>query len=277
MIASPMVFRSLAVAGSLLMAQAAMAQDETTLQRVERTKVLRIGVISGATPYFHKDLVKNEWQGFGPDFSESLAKKLGAKVEKVETTWGNAVMDLQANKIDVMFGMGPTPQRREMIDFSDVLFNNTITAVCKKGYPEVKTWEQLNDPKVKIVVDIGSNQDQFATKALPKADISRLESSGAASMAVQTGRADCQILMVLLAQPLLAKRPDMGKMYVPEPVATSTVHVGLRKSANKDLENKVNDWIKQERAAGEVQKVIVHNMEKLAGVKPDSFPKQVKF
>lgn len=271
------LFSSLAVAGSLLLAQSAMAQDESSLQRIERTKVLRIGVISGATPYFHKDLVKNEWQGFGPDFAQSLATKLGAKVERVETTWGNAVMDLQANKIDVMFGMGPTPQRREMIDFSDMLFNNTLTVVCKKGYPEVKTWEQLNDPSVKIVVDVGSNQDQFATKTLPKASIARLDSSGAASMAVQTGRADCQVLMVLLAQPLLAKRPDMGKMFVPEPVTTSTVHVGLRKSANKDLENKVNEWIKQERAAGEVQKVIVHNMEKLAGVKPESFPKQVKF
>lgn len=277
MTVSRTLFRSLAVAGSLLLTQAAMAQDETTLQRIERTKVLRIGVISGATPYFHKDLVRNEWQGFGPDFAQSLAAKLGAKVERVETSWGNAVMDLQANKIDVMFGMGPTPARREMIDFSDMLFNNTLTVVCKKGYPEVKTWEQLNDPKVKIVVDVGSNQDQFATKTLPKANIARLDSSGAASMAIQTGRADCQVLMVLLAQPLLAKRPDMGKMFVPEPVSTSTVHIGLRKSANKDLENKVNAWIKDARATGDVQKVIVHNMEKLAGVKPESFPKQVKF
>ena len=64
---------------------------------------------------------------------------------------------------------------------------------------------------------------------------------------------------------------------MPEPVSTSTVHIGLRKSANKDLENKVNAWIKETRAAGDVQKVIVHNMEKLAGVKPESFPKQVKF
>lgn len=277
MTVSHTLFRSLAVAGSLLLTQAAMAQDETALQRIERTKVLRIGVISGATPYFHKDLVRNEWQGFGPDFAQSLAAQLGAKVERVETSWGNAVMDLQANKIDVMFGMGPTPARREMIDFSDMLFNNTLTVVCKKGYPEVKTWEQLNDPKVKIVVDVGSNQDQFATKTLPKASIARLDSSGAASMAIQTGRADCQVLMVLLAQPLLAKRPDMGKMFVPAPVSTSTVHIGLRKSANKDLENKVNAWIKDARATGDVQKVIVHNMEKLAGVKPESFPKQVKF
>lgn len=270
------ILQAVALAASLCVGTAAVAQ-ETSMARVERTKVLRVGVISGATPYFHKDLVSQKWEGFGPDFAGSLAHKLGAKVELVETTWGNSVMDLQANKIDVMFGMGPTPARREMVDFSEMLFNNTVTAVCKKGYGPVTTWEQLNDPKVKIVVDVGSNQDQFATKTLPKATIARLDSSGAASMAVQTGRADCQILMVLLAQPLLAKRPDVGSMFVPEPVATSATHIGLPKSANKDFEKAVNAWLLDVRGKGEVQSVIVKNMEKLAGVKPDSFPKQVKF
>lgn len=270
------ILKSVAVAASLCVGTVAMAQ-ETPMQRVERTKTLRVGVISGATPYFHKDLVTQKWGGFGPDFADSLAHKLGTKIELVETTWGNSVMDLQANKIDVMFGMGPTPARREMVDFSDMLFNNTLTAVCKKGFGPVKTWEQLNDPKVKIVVDVGSNQDQYATKMLPKATISRLDSSGAASMAVQTGRADCQILMVLLAQPLLAKRADIGSMFVPEPVTTSPTHIGLQKSANKDFENAVNAWLKEARGKGEVQSVIVKNMEKLAGVKPESFPKQVKF
>lgn len=268
--------QSAALVAGLCLGAATVAQ-ESTMARVERTKVLRVGVISGATPYFHKDLVSQKWEGFGPDFAESLAKKLGAKVDLVETTWGNSVMDLQANKIDVMFGMGPTPARREMVDFSDMLFNNTLTVVCKKGFGPVKTWEQLNDPKVKIVVDVGSNQDQYATKMLPKATISRLDSSGAASMAVQTGRADCQVLMVLLAQPLLAKRPDVGQMFVPEPVTTSPTHIGLPKSANKDFENAVNAWLKDARGRGEVQSVIVRNMEKLAGVKPESFPKQVKF
>ena len=105
------ILKSVALATSLCVGTAAMAQ-ETSMQRVERTKTLRVGVISGATPYFHKDLVSQKWQGFGPDFAASLAQKLGTKVELVETTWGNSVMDLQANKIDVMFGMGPTPARR---------------------------------------------------------------------------------------------------------------------------------------------------------------------
>ena len=266
---------ALAVAG-VAVAGAALA-DESTMERVKRTKEVRIGTVAGAIPYFNKDLVTQKWEGFGPDFAESLGKALGAKPVFVETTWGNSVLDLQSNKIDVMFAMAPTPQRMEVVNFSKPLLNNTFTAVCKKGHAPVKTWEELNKPEAKIVVDIGSNQDQFATRALPKATISRLESSGAATMSVQTGRSDCQVLVVLLSQPLVAKRPDVGTVYVPTPVETANTNIGIRKEANKDFENAINAWLDDARAKGEIQSVVLKNMEKLAGVKADSFPKEVKF
>ena len=266
---------ALAVAG-VAVAGAALAQ-ESTMERVKRTKEVRIGTVAGAIPYFNKDLVTQKWEGFGPDFAESLGKALGAKPVFVETTWGNSVLDLQSNKIDVMFAMGPTPQRMEVVDFSEPLLNNTFTAVCKKGHEPVKTWDQLNKPEAKIVVDMGSNQDQFATRMLPKATISRLESSGAATMSVQTGRSDCQVLVVLLSQPLVAKRPDVGTVYVPTPVETANTNIGIRKEANKDFENAINAWLDDARAKGEIQSVVLKNMEKLAGVKADSFPKEVKF
>ncbi len=265
----------LAVAG-VAVTGAAVAQ-ESTMERVKRTKELRIGTVAGAIPYFNKDLVSQKWEGFGPDFGESLAKKLGVQVKFVETTWGNSVLDLQSNKIDLMFALAPTPQRQEVVNFSKPLLNNTFTAVCKKGHEPVKTWEQLNKPEAKVVLDIGSNQDQFATRALPKATISRLESSGAATMSVQTGRSDCQVLVVLLSQPLVAKRPDVGTVYVPTPVETANTNVGMRKEANKDFENAVNEWLDEARSKGEIQSVVLKNMEKLAGVKADAFPKEVKF
>jgi polar amino acid transport system substrate-binding protein len=257
---------------------AALAQDaaETSLARVQRTKTLRVGTVAGAVPYFNKDITSGKWEGFGPDFAESLGKKLGVKVEYVETTWGNAVLDIQANKIDLMFGMAPTPARREVVGFSDTLFDNTYTVVCKKGFPQ-KTWEQLNTPDTKVVVDVGSSHDQLATKVLTKANVSRLENSGSATLALQSGRADCQILVVLLAQPLLTKRPGIGTMYIPTPVETAPVSIGMRKEADTGLQKAVNGWLAEVRAKGEVRNVILHNMEKLAGVPASAFPPEIKF
>lgn len=257
---------------------AAQAQDatETTMARVQRTHVLRVGAVAGAVPYFNKDLVSGKWEGFGPDFAESLAKSLGAKVETVETTWGNAVLDVQTNKIDAMFGMAPTPARREVVGFSDTLFDNTYTAVCRAGFAP-KTWEQMDKPDFKVVVDVGSSHDQIATKMLSKGNITRLENSGAATLSLQTGRSDCQILVILLAEPLLAKRASLGTMYIPTPVQTAPVSIGIRKEADPSFQKAVNAWLADYRAKGEVRGVIISNMEKLAGVKPEAFPSEIKF
>ncbi|MDB5817080.1 MAG: extracellular solute-binding protein family 3 [Rhizobacter sp.] len=266
----------LAVASFCAVGTASAQDAETSLARVQRTKVLRLGVIASAIPYFNKDLATSKWEGFGPDFGESLAKSMGAKVEYVETTWGNAVLDLQANKIDVMFGMAPTPARMEVVNFSDTLFENTYTAVCKKGV-EVKTWDEVNAPTMKVVVDVGSSHDQLATKILPKADVTRLENSGAATMSLQTGRSDCQILVILLAEPLLAKRASIGTMYIPTPVYTAPVSIGLRKDTDPGMQKAVNAWLTETRSKGEVRGVILKNMEKLAGVPASAFPPEVKF
>jgi polar amino acid transport system substrate-binding protein len=256
----------------------AQAQDagESSMARVARTKTLRVGTIAAAVPYFAKDLATGKWEGFGPDFAEDLAKRLGAKVEYVETTWGNAVLDLQANKIDVMFGLAPSPARMAAVNFSDTLFENTYTVVCKAGHAPT-SWEQLNTPESKVSVDVGSSHDQLAIKVLPKADVMRLENSGAATMALQAGRSDCQILVILLAEPLLAKAPTLGKMYIPTPVQTAPVSIGLRKENDLSLQKAVNAWLADERAKGEVRGVILRNMQKLAGVPPEAFPSEIKF
>jgi polar amino acid transport system substrate-binding protein len=272
-----LVRATLALVGALAFG-AVQAQDatESAMARITRTKTLRIGAIAGAIPYFSKDIVSGKWEGFGPDFAEDLAKKLGAKVEYVETTWGNSVLDVQTNKIDLMFGMAPTPQRKEVVNFSDTLFENTYTAVCKKGYPQ-KTWEQLNTPDTKIVVDVGSSHDQLATKILPKAEVVRLENSGAATMSLQTGHADCQILVILLAEPLLAKRPTLGTMFIPQPVYTAPVSIGLRKESDTGLQKAVNGWLAEVRGKDRVRGIILANMQKLAGVPPEAFPPEIKF
>lgn len=267
----------LALAG-LAFAGAAHAQsaNETAMERIMRTKTIRIGAIAGAIPYFNKNINTGKWEGFGPDFAEMFAARLGVKTEYLETTWGNSVLDVQTNKIDLMFGMAPTPARKEVVNFSDTLFQNTYTTVCRKGFP-AKSWAELNAPENRVVVDVGSSHDQLATRVLTKATVTRLENSGSATLALSSGRADCQILVVLLAKPLLEKRPGIGVMSIPSPVETAPVSIGLRKEADDSLQKAVNGWLADIRAKGEVRGVILSNMQKLAGVPPEAFPPEIQF
>ncbi len=249
---------------------------DDVLKRVLSSGELRVGAVAAAVPYFVKNRETGQWEGFCPDFAHSFAKSLGVKVQFVETTWGNAVLDLQSGKIDVMFGAGPTPARRKVLDFSIPLFHNTFTAVCRKGVT-VKDWEQLNKPSMRIAVDLGSNQDAFATARLPKATILRFTQSSEATLAVQSGRADCQALVVLLAEPLVKMQPQVGTMYVPSPVSTSDVTVAVDKGVGDGLLKRLDAWIDQARSKGEIQADILKNMQELVGIPPSSFPSEVKF
>ena len=46
---------------------------------------------------------------------EAMAKALGAKMETVEVSWGNSIAALQADKIDIMFTIDATPERKQAV------------------------------------------------------------------------------------------------------------------------------------------------------------------
>jgi polar amino acid transport system substrate-binding protein len=43
--------------------------------------------------------------------AKSIADVWSAQLVFVETTFGNSVLDVQSNKIDIAFALNPTPQR----------------------------------------------------------------------------------------------------------------------------------------------------------------------
>jgi len=254
----------------------AQADAESAWARINRTKILRTGAVAGAAPYYHKDLATGEWKGFMIDFANDLAASLKVKLEITETTWGNSVLDLQSNKIDVFFGLNPTPQRALVVDFSDPLFNNAFVLVAKKDF-NPKTWEEMNKPEVKIAVDIGSSHDAVVTKMCPNATILRLEKAADATLAVQTGRADCQVLAVVLALTVISKNPTVGHIVLPTPTQATTTNLGFRKETDRQWLEYVNKWIAQTRASGKVKQVVLSNMQSLSGVKPEQVPSEISF
>jgi polar amino acid transport system substrate-binding protein len=259
----------------LALAQSASA-SESAWARINRTKVLRMGAVPGQAPYYVKDPSSGEWQGFMIDFGRDLAAKLGVKLDIQETTWGNAVLDLEANKIDLFFGLNPTPQRALVVDFSDPLFNNAFVLLAKKEFTAT-TWESLDKPEFKVAVDQGSSHDQIITRTCPNATIIRLDSAPTATLALQSGRADAQVLVIILALPVLKKNPSIGHIVVPAPVQNTTTNIGFRKEDDKTWQTYVNKWIATERANGKVKDVVMGNLERLVGVKPDEIPAGISF
>jgi polar amino acid transport system substrate-binding protein len=125
---------------------------KSTIDRINRNKVLRIAALRGEAPYFKKD----------------IAGVFDGEVQYLESTYGNSVLDLQANKIDLAFALNPTPKRALVIDFTYPFYLHGFGMVGAKGF-YASTWADLDKPEVKIAVGIGSVHElgahRFASKA----------------------------------------------------------------------------------------------------------------
>jgi polar amino acid transport system substrate-binding protein len=256
-------------------AQTAPDGGESTFNRIRRTRKLRIAGIVGTEPYYHKDIATGAWTGFCVSMGQDLAKFMEAELEISETTWGNSVLDLQSNKIDIMFGLSPTPQRALVVEFTRPILNNTFTIVARSGF-EPKTWEDLNKPEVRVAVDIGSTHDLYARRALPKCTLLALKTPDDATLAVQSGRADCVIQVIMLSMVTVKKNPRVGKVIVPQPIIQQPTCAGVRVDADQRFRSYVDNWLEYSRSLAAIRGWITDNLA-LVGIQPDDIPPQIQF
>lgn len=246
-----------------------------TFAQIRRTRKLRFAAIVGTEPYYHRDIASGTWSGFCVSMANDLAHAMEAEPDILETTWGNAVLDLQSNKIDVMFGLSPTPARALVLDFSRPFMENTFTVIGKPGLVATN-WSDLNKPEIRVAVDLGSTHDSFARRVLPKATLVALKTPDDAMMAVQAGRADCVVQVVMLALVTVKKNPRLGTLMVPGPLIQQPTCIGMRVDPDQRFRNFVDAWLGYNKSLGVVRGWITDNLS-LVGVSPEDVPANVQF
>lgn len=263
---------AMAATGLTLSANRANAQAaaRNTFDRVVANKKLRLGAVTSSAPWFMRDPATGKWAGHFFTIGAALAADMEVELELVETTWGTAVLDLQADKIDVMFGLNPTPKRAMAVDFSNPVYDSALVVIAKPGF-EPKTWADMNKPEVKISVDVGSAHDQIASRLCPKAQISRFKTINEAMLALRSGRVDVQCIFWMGGVRAVKADPGLGKVIVPQPFFGSTSNAAFRRETDKTWRDFVNTWIGYARGLGLVREAVVSSLEQV-GVMPDDLP-----
>ncbi len=232
---------------------AAAQATGNTMERIKSSGVIRVAVIVGQEPYFHKDLASGEWSGACVEMARDIAAKLGAKVEFVESTWGTQVTDLQGGKVDLAFAVNPTPERALVIDFSTPILVHSFMVITGKNFAKPTKWVELDKPAVKIAVDTGSTHEMIARRYCPKATILGFKNRDEAIMAVATGRADCNVSLTVLAISTLKKNPNLGGLAVPQPLLTLPTNMGLRADDNPRFKHFLSVWADYNRSIGQMR------------------------
>jgi len=250
----------------------AQMRDTSTWQRIMNDKRLRAGMVATGAPYYRKDALTGEWSGFYYHIVKQLADDLEVELEIHETVWGNAVLDIQSGKIDIMFGLAATPKRALSIDFSNPVFLSVVVALAREGFTP-KSWADLNSPDVTLAVDTGSSHDQAVTRSAPNANILRFKSVEEATMAFQSGRADCQMLAILLA--MNARRKLSGvKIIMPTPAYGGESAAGIAREGDKTFRDYINYFIRYNRSNGFIREQLLNSLT-LMDLTPADWPTEV--
>ncbi len=247
------------------------AQAQSTVDEIKARGVLRVPGILNEVPYFNKDPRTGEWKGFVIDMANDIAQTLDVKLEVVESSWSNAILDVQSGKVDMAFAVTATPKRALSVWFSEPTYFNSFVLVSAKPELEGKTWSELNDPKYTFSVDLGSAQDLIATQYLPKANMLRFKTRDEAIVAVVTGKADGLINTMLNGLAMTKKTAAVGKVMVPTPVLSTPSVVAVNYKSDEVWKSFVSGWAAYNRRIGNNQTWIVKSLEPL-GITLDDMP-----
>ena len=249
----------------------AQATADNTLDRIRASKVLRIAVLPGELPYFNKDLATGNWSGFSIEMANDIAKLLDVKLEYTESTYGNSILDLQSNKIDLGFALNPTPQRALVVDFCGAVFHHPFGAMLRKGL-EARTWADVNKPDVNIAVDVGSANETIARRFAPNATIKSLKSRDEVMLEMSSGRVDCVVNALVLGLTAIAKNPNLGTYKILQtPAVAIPSSMAVRREPDKRWRDFLSVWVDYNRGIGQMREWFVKGLS-LAGVKPEDVP-----
>lgn len=266
---------SAAAAGAVASGPAHAQAPTSTLARVRAAGRMRVAALVGEPPYFVKSVATGEWSGACVEMAKDIAKILDVKLEYVDSTYGNSVIQLQTDKVDIAMSLTPTPARALSINFSRPYFLHGYGLVAPPSW-SVSSWSDINKPTVRIAVDLGSTQEMAARRFAPKASITAFATRDEVMLALQTKRVDCAVFAVLLGMTAVKKNPNIGKFFMlTNPVIGLPACLAMPREDNLDFRNFLDVWVEYNRGIGQITEWLTNGM-KLAGVDPEDIPPDVR-
>ena len=250
--------------------------DQSTLERVTRSRQMRIAVVSGSPPYFMKDLASGQWSGASVEMAKGIASVWNAELIFVETTWGNSVLDLQSNKIDIAFALNPTPQRALAIGFTRPYIVAPFGCLAKPGF-EPTAWDDLNKPEVRIAFDLGSLHETCARRFAPRAQLIGYKSIDECVLALQSGRVDAEVIAATIGLSTVGKNPTLGPYHLlNKPTVSLPSCYGIQREPDTRFKEVVDAWIDFNRGIGTIREQMIGGLA-LNGVTPQQVPAELSF
>jgi polar amino acid transport system substrate-binding protein len=201
--------------------------SDSTWELIKKNGQVRMGVFE-YPPYFVRNKTSGEWEGAMVDMGRDIANELKVKFVPVEVGgFAEAVLSLQAGKVDMNFGLQATPIRATAIDFAGPIYWIEWVTVNNPNF-KGRDWADYNKENVKVAVMTGTSDELLLRKMAPKATRVEFKLIADVALAVSSGRADAFTTTVLASMVMKQKNPALGEFMNPKPRVALPGYIGLR-------------------------------------------------
>ncbi|MDN4017786.1 substrate-binding periplasmic protein [Zwartia panacis] len=130
-------------------------------------------------------------QGIDIDMSAAFAAYLSVKLKYVLTNFAKVMQDVESGVCDIaMMGVGVTPDRQKLVDFSAPYLRSDIMFVTTRSNKVIHKIDDIDQPGIVIAVQKGTLMENFLAKNLKHAKLKVTTAPGEREKEVELGRAD---------------------------------------------------------------------------------------
>jgi len=227
------------------------AAQQSRLQSIIDAGVIKVGTTGDFNPMTVRNIASGEFEGFEIDAAKNLAAALGVELEFVVTDWRSMVAGVVAGNYDiVMSGTSISEGRAKVVGYTiPYTYVGTVPLVLKSNADRFKTWNDANQPGVRVAVILGTVFEQQARAAFPEATIVTVEAPATAWQEVLAGRADVTITSNVDAASIM-QRFDAITVFEDGEIRARRPLAYITQQGDFTFINFLNSWLELNLAAG---------------------------
>ena len=167
-------------------APAEEAVPASLLEKIQQAGKLVVGTEAQYPPYEFKDLDAS-FTGCDMWLAQQIADSLGVELEVVDMAFDGIIPAVQSGQVDIgIAAFTKTPERAEVIDFSDLYETSNQLLIVKTGNADLYSNKEALAGQ-KVGAQKGTIQSQLIQSALPDSELFELEKYPALALEVQNG------------------------------------------------------------------------------------------
>ena len=227
------------------------------LEEIGERGVLKVGTTGDYMPMSYLDPETGEYVGFDTELAEDLADELGVDIEYVKTSWPTLMDDVLAGKFDLAIcGVTINDARKEQALMSDGYLENGKTILCRaEDAYKFTGLEAINRPDVRVMVNPGGLNEQFARKNLPDVTLMIHDANQEIPGLVASGEADIMITEIVEAGYYVGQDDRLAAPLIYEPFTDGEIGI-LMPKGSEDLLNYANEFLQKEKISGRIEKTL---------------------